>query len=128
MLQGQFGSKRARSWEIFRLWALSDGTRCVLVALGDTFELQLLQGPRVLRRAPCADFRRAHNTAQQWRVDYEIDVHDRIGRRPTIPCPECGDDASVEPQLAHATPSLVCRSCGNTWPFATADRQGEGMR
>jgi ribosomal protein S27AE len=54
------------------------------------------------------------HSAQEWRVDYEIEhaLPSVAGMRA---CPNCGDEAIVNGQFPDSVRWLGCGSCGNVW-------------
>jgi hypothetical protein len=73
MMQRTGPENRCDGSELVRLWALNDGTRCVLASAGSGLELQILHDGTVVRRAPCIDVRLARDAAQMWRIEWEIE-------------------------------------------------------
>ncbi len=101
--------------ELVRLWALDDGTRCVLASAGNGLELKIVHDGTVVRRAPCFDVRLARDAAQMWRVDYEIEHTAKRSINISRLCPECGEEAMLNGRFPDSARWLGCASCGNVW-------------
>ena len=105
--------RRSDDAELVRLWALGDGTRCVLVSVANGLELQIVRNGTVIRSAPCADVRFVRHSAETWRADYEREY--AVPRVATGNCPHCGNTAIVNDRVPNSARWLGCASCGNVW-------------
>ena len=101
--------------DLIVVWASSDGTRCVLAILDGVLELRLENDGEVIRRAHYLDVRPACDTAQQWRIDWDIQSRWRRVLNSRIICPECGDEAFSENDAESGVQWLRCASCGDVW-------------
>ena len=116
MLRFRPHSQSQDAGEILRLWALPDGTRCVLARSQGAFEMQLIRNGAVIRHAACPDPRHARDMGNQWRVDFEM--AQPVVTRGVHECPECGDDGEAAASAAYVSCWLRCRSCGHVWLLA----------
>jgi len=115
MLEARSNRPRHEAAELIVVWATSDGTRCVLAPLDGVLELRLEHDDAVLRRAHYIDIRPACETAQQWRIDWEIESRSRPVLNGRIICPECGDEAFGEKDAESGIRWFRCASCGDAW-------------
>jgi hypothetical protein len=114
--------RRSDNSELVRLWALGDGTRCVLVSVANGLELQIVRNGTVVRSAPCADVRFVRHSAELWRADYEREY--AVPRVAMGICPHCGDTAIVNGRFPDSARWLGCASCGNVWLDETDSHTG----
>ena len=105
--------------ELVRFWAVADGTRCVLVSAGNGLELRIVHERLVVRYAPCVDVSFARDTAQMWRVDFDIERAIRAKADPGLLCPECGEQAIINGRFPDSARWLGCAACGNVWLYDT---------
>ena len=115
MLDTRSNRQLRRGEELVVVWASFDGTRCVLATSGGVLELRLEKDGSVLRRAHYIDIRPACETAQQWRIDWDIESRSRQVLGSRIVCPECGDEAFMESDAERGIEWLRCAYCGETW-------------
>jgi len=117
MLDARSDRQLPKAEELVVVWASSDGTRCVLATSDGVLELRLENDGTVLRRAHFIDIRPACDTAQQWRIDWDIESRSRHVLGCRILCPECGDEAFIENDADSGIGWLRCASCGDAWPL-----------
>jgi hypothetical protein len=115
MLDARSNRQLRKGEELVVVWASSDGTRCVLATSDGVLELRLEKDGTVLRRAHYIDIRPACETAQQWRIDWDIESRSLQVLSCRILCPECGDEAFMESDAESGIEWLRCASCGETW-------------
>ena len=115
MFEARFNRQLREAAELIVVWASSDGARCVLAISDGVLELRLENDGTVLRRAHYIDIRPACDTAQQWRIDWDIESRSRqvLNRRNL--CPQCGDDAFIEKDADGGIEWFRCASCGDAW-------------
>ena len=97
------------------VWDSSEDTRCVLAIFDDVLELRLENDGTVRRRARCVDIRSACETAQQWRLDWNIESRSRQVLDGQLLCPDCGGEAFMEKDDDSGLEWLRCASCGAVW-------------
>jgi hypothetical protein len=59
----------AQATEFLRVWALADGTRCVLVVVNQLLELRVMDNDAILRQAQFTAVQSALDVAQIWRIE-----------------------------------------------------------
>jgi hypothetical protein len=59
----------AEATEFVRVWALADGTRCVLVVVDRLLELRVMDNDAILRQAQFTAVQSALDVAQIWRIE-----------------------------------------------------------
>ena len=77
MFEARFNRQLRESSELVVVWASSDGARCVLATSEGVLELRLENDGTVFHRAHHIDIRAACDTAQQWRIDWDIESRSR---------------------------------------------------
>ena len=114
MLEARSGQRLSEA-EFIIVWVSSDGAQCVLAILDGVLELRLESDGEVIRRACYIDIRPACETAQQWRIDWDIESRWRRVLTSRIICPECGDEGVRETDAESGVLWLRCTSCGDVW-------------
>ena len=103
-----------RSVESLLMWALRDGTRCILAVGGHILELRTERNGVLLCRAYPVDARMACEVADAWRLAHEqgttfIEPWKSV-------CPACGAVAFLDAGERGAdNRRLRCGSCGEAW-------------
>jgi hypothetical protein len=111
--------------ELMRMWALKDGTRCVLATMWGVLELRVVHEDTVVRRGVYASFRRALAAARQWRVDWETEGQLCHPTGTRIGCPRCGGELP-DADCSRLIEWLWCRSCGYVWVLYRRDSTVSG--
>jgi hypothetical protein len=115
MLEAQSNYRVSEGAKLIVVWATSDGARCMLVIRDGVLELRLENNGEAIRRAHYIDIRPACDTAQQWRIDWDIESRGRRVPNSRIICPECGDDGLSEKDAESGIHWFRCASCGEVW-------------
>jgi hypothetical protein len=115
MLDTQASRRSRETAELIVVWASSNGVRCVLAVGDGVLELRLERDGKVLRRAHYTDIRRACDTAQRWRIDWDIETRLQRQLSTRTLCPACGDDAVEERDAQSRVQWFRCASCGDVW-------------
>ena len=118
-------SRPSQNPDLVLVWALADGARCTLTPRSGVVELQLVIDGLVLRQAHFVHISPAYETAQQWRVDYEVERESRRELDSRTCCPECGDETFSERPSGNGVRWFCCRACGDVWFACEPDSRRE---
>jgi hypothetical protein len=72
MLKTHLSEILADASDFLRAWALVDGTECVVAVAGRFLELRVVDDDTILRSARFTEVQPALDTAQLWRIEWEI--------------------------------------------------------
>jgi hypothetical protein len=106
---------------ILRTWVWGADVHSTLITVGSRVELRVERDGMVIRRGAFSNVRRALETAQEWRVEYDLQRTQRGDPfDAAVQCPECRDDVSMAVRAGDAH-RLQCPTCGHAWTLDQTD-------